>query len=64
MAMELDESTPWAVAQKVHNGHRSDAQDYADWQINQLEAAGDFRSATAWRSIADRIVLLIDQSRR
>lgn len=64
MTMELDESTLWAVAQKVLNGHGSDAKAYADSQIKQLEAAGDFTSATAWRSIADRIDLLIGQSRR
>ncbi len=64
MAMELDETTLWAVARKVLDGHGSDAKAYSDWPIKQLEAAGDFRSATAWRSIVHRIDLLIDQSRR
>lgn len=63
-AMELNETTLWAVARKVFNGHGAGAKAYAASQIEQLEAAGDFVSASAWRSIADRIDLLIDQNGR
>ncbi|WP_374550527.1 DUF6961 family protein [Sphingobium yanoikuyae] len=46
------------------DGHGATARAYAASQIEQLEAAGDFVSASAWRSIAERIDLLIDQSGR
>ena len=40
LAMELGESTLWAVAQKVLDGHGVTARAYAASQIEQLEAAG------------------------
>ncbi len=64
VAMELGESTLWAVAKKVLDGHGAAAKAYASSQIKQLEAAGDFVSASAWSLMADRIDLLIDQSGR